>query len=118
MKTYKFMEQKVKDLTIEELIVVGRIKIKELEKELNEVAKVKIKTVEPEKELTVVEEMKNFPERYETLTSDFEWEDFVSFYGQKIKILCKKWNYCGLNDKLYSICKAGQYHEIIRRKKQ
>ena len=107
MRTEKFMEQKVKDLTVKELLHAAQIKLKQQ----RELAK-------PEPELTVVEEMKNFPERYETLTSDFGWEDFVSFYGQKIKILCKKWNYFGLNRVVFHICTNEVAHEIIRRKKQ
>lgn len=106
MKNEKFMEQKAKDMTITELSKAIMIKTKEQ------------KTKKEEENLTIKEEIKKYPHRFERLTGK-GWEEII--FLPNLKIINETWNNKPLDHNVFYASIGGvfpslKFKEIIRRK--
>ena len=103
MKNEKFMDQKMKDMSIKELAKAIQIKTEQEE--------------EPEKELSVDEEMKKYPKRFERLNKDCCWETLGGTNSHTV--LNSIWNFIRFDGNVFYVENAGsggRYKEILRRK--
>jgi len=105
MNDKDFMNQRVKDMSVNELLDAVKLK--------NKKPRVKQK-------LSIAQEIVKYPERFLTLASPEKWVSIDYSDVSKVMIVNASWNYSGLMNKVYHIkflIAQDCFHEIVRRKK-
>lgn len=121
---YKVKKEKSREIIFEKLKMIENCEekmklVEERLKLLEEVCNLP-ELIGIEKELTIEEEIRKYPKRFERLT-DSGWNSITDLglnTSNNIVILNTKWNNYTLDDVVYYLEFDGCYKEIIRRKEE